>query len=780
MNQSSKSDKRKEKEPAYESYDQYFQEKKRKLEQQNSCTLKTNIFHGLVFHVNGYTNPPLTTVRDLVCEHGGRYAQYLSREVTHIVCTNLPMAKLKLLKQSDVIIKPEWILDCIKKGGLVDERPYRVYEHNSLNNQKTLVLPTAKAENSERESRIDASDPNFVAQFYQNSRLHFLSLWKNELKEFTAEFLKNKKDNIHGAYKVILHVDMDSFFVSVALKDRQNLIDKPVAVGHSTRDGKESNKLDSSSDLASCNYVARQFGVRNGMMLQKALKLCPGLIVLPYEFEKYREISRKFYTVLFKYADNIQAVSCDEAFLEINSKLNDDSKETVYDICENIRKDIRDICEVNASIGAGPNMLIARLATKKAKPNGQHYVTKEEIKDFIKDISVKDLPSVGYAHGSQFETMGIETCSQLEQLTISELQKIFGIKEGELFYNYCRGIDSRELINTHERKSIGAEINWGIRLNEKSKVESFFRNLSKEVSERLISSSLSGKLLTLKVKCRKRDAEQPRKHMGHGWCDDISKSHEFSRPVFEENVIFTQVIKMYNGLHLAPEDLRGAGIHFQKLVDIKNAKDQKKLDFSNMKKREINHIMKNNKSEVEIISSSDIPKHSHEKNPSKQKAFQKLSPKGKPPFKPLITLTQKFKPRKLFSDVIELSDSDDTINLNIDIDILSSQSHTQTQNYLIYPDLDGFIDESEIKSRLKQWVDCFKDEGPLDIDKRTIFTYFSELFDSKNLDLVRKYFCYLKRLTKEIESEKWLSFLTDLENQLQLMSINNYGSKLLL
>ena len=174
---------------------------------------------------------------------------------------------------------------------------------------------------------------NLISEFYTHSRLHHLSQRSTELKEFTARMhtqIKPKlvkvstqqtlrKDNCN----VFVHIDLDCFFVSVGLRDRPQLLGKPVGVSHfkgiTNTFAKETDKklpTESMSDIASCNYEARGKGVRNGMSVGKGLQQCPNLVIIPYEFEKYQNVSHTFYETLLSFMPEIEAVSCDEAYLD--------------------------------------------------------------------------------------------------------------------------------------------------------------------------------------------------------------------------------------------------------------------------------------------------------------------------------------------------------------------------------------------------------------------------------------------------------------------------------
>lgn len=172
----------------------------------------------------------------------------------------------------------------------------------------------------------NAKDPNFIRDYYAQSRLHMISTWGQEMKEFVKILNKSNDGSFVGRKKlqdylarnckneaaagndeqfrdktVFMHLDMDCFFVSVGLRDRPSLKGFPVVVTHSK--GK-STEFASSSEIASCSYEARKAGVKNGSWLGDARKLCPNIKTIPYDFEKYKAVSRELYQIVARFVKN--------------------------------------------------------------------------------------------------------------------------------------------------------------------------------------------------------------------------------------------------------------------------------------------------------------------------------------------------------------------------------------------------------------------------------------------------------------------------------------------
>ncbi|KAG9440398.1 hypothetical protein H6P81_020563 [Aristolochia fimbriata] len=405
-------------------------------------------------------------------------------------------------------------------------------------------------------------DPNFVENYFKSSRLHFIGTWRNRYRKRFQNLLHGAK-HISGNVNVrtiskrtnIIHIDMDCFFVAVIIRDHPELLDKPVAICHS-------DNPKGTAEISSANYPARDFGVRAGMFVRNAKALCPHLVIFPYNFEAYEEVADQFYDILHKYCNKVQAVSCDEAFLDV-SELEDDSQEVAL----KIRQEIAETTRCTASAGIAGNMLMARLATKKSKPNGQYYIPSNKVEEYLYNLQIKALPGIGHVLAEKLKQRHIHTCGELRSISKEVLRKDFGVKTGDMLWNFSRGIDNRPVEVVQETKSIGAEVNWGVRFNDLNDAQEFLLNLCKEVSLRLQDSGMLGRTITLKVKKRKKDAEEPMKYMGCGDCENLS--HSVTVPTATDEVDVLQRIskQLFASLHVAKDvkEVRGVGLQVSRL-----------------------------------------------------------------------------------------------------------------------------------------------------------------------------------------------------------------------
>lgn len=413
--------------------------------------------------------------------------------------------------------------------------------------------------------------PEFVRHFFAKSRLHHIGTWRATFQQKAAEFQAKYKGGPvtrappSSSDRVILHVDMDCFFVAVAVRGRPELQKVPVAVAHSGNAG--------SSEISSCNYLARAKGIGAGMFMQTAKELCPELVVLPYQFDAIQRVSFQIYDIFFSHTPYVQAVSCDEAFLEFEKGTNGMEKAKL------IRQQILEQTGCPASVGVAFNVLLAKLCSKKAKPDGMYQIgDQSQAEEFMLSLKVGDLPGVGYKTGAKLDDLGIEDVGQVLSLTKGELVQSLGKASGEMLFNYARGIDLRPLSmeSNMMRKSVSAVVNFGIRFEKWEDATVFLMALGEELSHRLRNLKVRTKSLTLLIKKRREGAPiEPSKFMGHGVCDNFSKSQVLSQATDDEVVIGKACIELLRQFNFPSEELRGVGVQATKLVSDAPSRNQK-------------------------------------------------------------------------------------------------------------------------------------------------------------------------------------------------------------
>ncbi|KAH7098559.1 hypothetical protein BKA62DRAFT_364397 [Auriculariales sp. MPI-PUGE-AT-0066] len=489
---------------------------------------------------------------------------------------------------------PEYMTDPVTLHEAMRMPGYAPFKTNETA-ARMMSDPAWRAQNTSR------SD-DFIDNYYKQSRLHHLSMWKAQLRDLVAKAqtdaevtasseppsgttprgvsmrgaqlggfgsLKSPIKSAHAARRVILHCDFDCFFVSAGLVTRPELKGKPVVVCHSL--GKEMIEI-STSEIASSSYEARAFGVRNGMSLSQAYKLCNDIQAIPYEFESYKRFALQFYTILMRNCDDLEAVSVDEALLDVSSCLidyEDSDEDPARAFGLRIQNEVRDATGCTISIGISENVLLARLATRRAKPGGVYHLLRADAQDHMKDLKVTDLR--GFAHNARQKLeakFGADGAMIREVVKHSEgvLSTLLGPKTGSKLYKAVRGIDGTPLQSDKPRKSVSAEVNYGIRFQDNEEFRKFLDQLSDEVSRRLRDVQMRGRQLTLKLMTRHPDApvEAP-KFLGHGICNVHSRSTQLDRLTDESARISSAAWKVAEEFKFDPKELRGIGLQMQKL-----------------------------------------------------------------------------------------------------------------------------------------------------------------------------------------------------------------------
>ncbi|TAQ88224.1 hypothetical protein B7494_g3449 [Chlorociboria aeruginascens] len=456
-------------------------------------------------------------------------------------------------------------------------------EHNAL------LLADPKIRQS------STANPDFLKQFYSESRLHHLSTWKADLKsrfqQMAAEKSASQKraKRKPGSRRYIIHVDFDSFFCAVSLKNAPEYINKPAVVAHGTGSG---------SEIASCNYPARNFGVKNGMWMKQALKLCPNVKVLPYDFPAYEEASKGFYECILDVGGIVQSVSVDEALIDIStlclsaggsdgSGVSEGSiwreQEKADEIAHSLRNRIKDKTGCAVSVGIGGNILLAKVALRKAKPAGQYQIKPEEVLDFVGELTVQDLPGVAYSIGGKLEEIGVMFVKDVRHLSKSRLMAVLGPKTGEKIWDYSRGLDRTDVGEQVVRKSVSAEVNWGIRFISQPEAEEFVQNLCGELHHRLLEQRVRGRQFTMKIMKKAVDAPlDPPKHLGHGKCDTYNKSVTLGVPTNSPEIIGREAVSILRSYGFSPGELRGLGVQMTKLEPLKDMMpegNQRRINF---------------------------------------------------------------------------------------------------------------------------------------------------------------------------------------------------------
>lgn len=229
------------------------------------------------------------------------------------------------------------------------------------------------------------------------------------------------------------------------MRDDPSLRGHPLAVG---------GRPEQRGVVATCNYEARRYGVRSAMPMAQALQRCPDLIVLPPAMEKYRAASKQILAIYRDYTELVEPLSLDEAYLDVTQATHFKGSATL--IAQDIRARIAATVGITASAGVAPNKFIAKIASDWNKPDGMFVVRPHEVDAFVAALPVEKLFGVGKVTAAKLKKLGVQTCADLRDWPMIDLQQHFG-KFGGSLYRLCRGIDLREVSAHRERKSVSVE-----------------------------------------------------------------------------------------------------------------------------------------------------------------------------------------------------------------------------------------------------------------------------------------------------------------------------------
>ncbi|MDD1792663.1 DNA polymerase IV [Enterovibrio makurazakiensis] len=271
----------------------------------------------------------------------------------------------------------------------------------------------------------------------------------------------------------IIHVDMDCFYAAVEMRDNPELRNIALAIG-----GSEKRR----GVISTCNYMARQYGVRSAMATAHALKLCPNLTVVRGDMNKYKAVSVQIRAIFSRYTDKIEPLSLDEAYLDVSECLLFKGSATL--IAEDIRQSIKNELGLTASAGVAPVKFVAKVASDLNKPDGLYVVTPSEVDAFVKVLPLEKIPGVGKVTLSKLHELGLFKGEDVQQCDRNMLLQRFG-KFGHALWNRCQGIDDRDVETDRVRKSVGVERTLPEDIQTEEECLAVMKSLYEEMETRL-------------------------------------------------------------------------------------------------------------------------------------------------------------------------------------------------------------------------------------------------------------------------------------------------------
>ncbi len=301
--------------------------------------------------------------------------------------------------------------------------------------------------------------------------------------------------------RVILHIDMDSFFASIEVREHPDLKGRPVVVGGRLEPRGEPAAGESVRKLrgvvSTCSYEARALGIHSAMPLARAYQLCPDAAFIPVNMAVYKRVSAEIMALLRPYAAKFEQVSIDEAYLDISTRVRDWPEASAY--ASRIKTAICEQAGLSCSIGVAPNKLVAKIASAFTKPDGLTVVKQEAVPEFLASLPVAKLPGVGPKAEAILQELGIEMIEQLARSDVQVLIDRFG-KYGWWLHQAAQGIDERELVEKWERKSLSRETTLDEHTRDPELLNRCIEALAKRVYDDLLREGLIYKTAAVKLK----------------------------------------------------------------------------------------------------------------------------------------------------------------------------------------------------------------------------------------------------------------------------------------
>lgn len=294
--------------------------------------------------------------------------------------------------------------------------------------------------------------------------------------------------------RVILHVDMNSFFAAVEMAHDSSLKGKPLAIAGNPEERK--------GIVVTCGYEARKFGVKTTMTVWEAKKLCPQLIILRPNFHRYREASSAMFSILRQYSNLVEPVSIDEGYIDIT-----DSSEygTPIEIAEKIQKQLIQELDLPCSIGIAPNKFLAKMASDMKKPLGITILRKRDVPEKLWPLPLIEMHGIGKKTAEKLSSEGIEKIHDLAKANDIRLRHLLGIR-GLQLKERANGEDKRKVDpeSANDYKSVGSSLTLPKDIANQNELLAYLKKLSEETSNRLKKKEYYATNVSISIRYKNR------------------------------------------------------------------------------------------------------------------------------------------------------------------------------------------------------------------------------------------------------------------------------------
>jgi DNA polymerase-4 len=349
----------------------------------------------------------------------------------------------------------------------------------------------------------------------------------------------------------VLHVDMDSFFASVEVLDDPSLVGRPVIVGGAGARGV----------VASCTYEARAFGIHSAMPSLEARRRCPHAVFLAGRFGRYVEMSERLHGVLEQFSPVVEGIALDEAFVDVAGARR--LLGSPPEVAREIRQAVRDDMQMECGVGVARRKLLAKLASRAAKPvltpegprpgPGVVVVLPSQELSFLHPLPVRALWGVGPATARRLDALGVTTIGELARIPEDTLCRSVGVANGHQLAQLARGEDARSVEPNRDVKSVGHEETFAVDIDSHVGLHGHVVRMADAVGTRLREAHLAGRTITVKIR--------------YGDRVTITRSHTVGPPLDSPRAIATVAGALLDAVDVTP-GVRLLGMSLSGLLDV--------------------------------------------------------------------------------------------------------------------------------------------------------------------------------------------------------------------
>ncbi len=329
--------------------------------------------------------------------------------------------------------------------------------------------------------------------------------------------------------RIVAHIDMDAFYAAVEERDTPRFRGLPIAVGADPEGGKGRGVV------AAANYKAREYGIHSALPISQAWRLSeaahkqgkPPVTFLSVDMKKYAAVSARVMAIIREFAPVVEEAGIDEAYADLSFA---GSYEKAEAVCRDLKRAIKEREQLTASVGIGPNKLIAKIASNEHKPDGLTVVREEDAEAFLEPMPVRKIPGIGPKTEEALVTQGIRLVRDLKRFSQQDLQEMFG-KRGLEFYDAIRGRDESPIQESREPKSIGEEETFDRDTRDATFIGERLKELCQAVLRRLMAEGFSA-FRTVVVKVRFADFETH------------TRAHTLAQPTNSLSVVEFEALKL--------------------------------------------------------------------------------------------------------------------------------------------------------------------------------------------------------------------------------------------